>query len=64
MRQNIDSSDIHKISSQKGYHKPNKKDPTADSIPLNRPDETEHYPFPKRKRNVEKQQPKFSGVNK
>jgi starch synthase len=63
-RQNIDSSDIHKISSQKGYHKPNKKDSTADSIPLERPDEQNIIRFPKRKRDVEKQQPKIHRVNK
>jgi hypothetical protein len=62
-RQNIDSSDIYKISSQKGYHKPNKKAPTADSIPLERPDEQNIIRFPKRKRGVEKQQPKINRVN-
>lgn len=63
-RQNIDSSDINEILSQKGYHKPNKKDPTADSILLDRPDEPNIIRFPKRKRNVEKQQPKLHRVNK
>ncbi len=62
-RQNIDSSDIHKISSQKGYHKPNKKDSAADSIPLERPDGRNVIRFPKRKGDVEKQQPKTHRVN-
>jgi len=63
-RQNIDSSDIHKISSQKGYHKPNKIDPTADSIPLGHPDEQNIIRFPKRKMAVEKQQSKLNQANK
>jgi starch synthase len=62
-RQNIDSSDIYEIPSQKGYHNPNKKAPTADSIPLERPDEQNIIRFPKRKRGVEKQQPKINRVN-
>ena len=62
-RQNIGSSDIHEISSQKGYHKPNKKAPTADSIPLERPDEQNIIRFPKRKEGVEKQQPKIHRGN-
>jgi starch synthase/alpha-amylase len=62
-RQNVDSSDINEISSQKGYQKPNKKDPTADSSPLERPDEQNIIRFPKRKRDVKKQQPKIHRVN-
>jgi starch synthase/alpha-amylase len=60
-RQNIDSPDIHKMSDQKGYHKPNKKDPTADSIPLERPVGQNIIRFPKRKRNNEKRQSKLQG---
>jgi starch synthase len=62
-RQSNDSSDIYKISSQKGYHKPNKKDSTADSIPLERPDGQNVIRFPKRKRGIEKQQPKIHRGN-
>ena len=62
-RQNIDFSDIHKVSGQKGYHKPNKKDSMADSIPLERPDGQNIIRFPKRKGDVEKQQPKTHRVN-
>ena len=62
-RQDIDSSDIHKISSQKGYHKPYKKDSIPDSIPSERPDEQNIIRFPKRKRDVEKQQSKLYRVN-
>jgi starch synthase len=63
-RQNVDSSDIHKISNQKGYHKPNKKDPTPDSIPLERPDGQNIIRFPKRKKDIEKQQSKLHQVKK
>ena len=63
-RQDIDASDIHKISSQKGYHKPNKKDPAADSIPLERPDGQNIIRFPKIKGDVEKQQPNIHQANK
>jgi len=62
--QNIDSSDLNESSSEKDYHKPNKKDPTADSIELECPDERNIIRFPKRKRDVEKQQPKIHRVNK
>lgn len=60
-RQNIDASDINKISSRKDYHVPNKKDPTAVNIPLKRPDKQIIIRFPKRKWNVEKEQSKLHG---
>jgi len=62
-RQDIDSSIIHKISSQKIYHKTNKKDSTTDSIPSERPDEQNIIRFPKRKRDEEKQRSKLFRVN-
>jgi len=62
-RQNIDSSNIHKISSQKVYHKPNIKDSTADSITIERLDEQNIIRFPKRKRDEEKQRSKLFRVN-
>jgi starch synthase len=62
-RQNVDSPDIHKISSQKGYHKPESKVPTADRFILERPDKQNIIRFPKRKGNVEKQQHKKHRVN-
>ncbi len=57
-RQNIDSSDIHKNLGQKGYHKSDGKDPNVDRFILERPIKQNIIRFPKRKRNVEKQQPK------
>jgi starch synthase/alpha-amylase len=57
-RLNGDSSDIHSLSSQKGYHKPNKKDPASLRFPLVSPDARNIIRFPKRRRNVEKQRPK------
>jgi starch synthase len=57
-RQNIDASNIHNISSQKGYHKPNRKDPATLMFPLVSPDARNIIRFPKRRRDVEKQRPK------
>jgi starch synthase len=63
-RQSNDSSDIYKISSQKGYQKPNQKDQTANRLPIGPPDGQNIIRFPKRKRGVAKQQPKIRRVNK
>jgi starch synthase len=61
-RQNIDSSDIHKISTKEEQHKPAIEEMMSDSIPLERLDEQNIIRFPKRKRNVEKQQSKLNRV--
>ena len=63
-RQSIDSSDIHKISTKEEHHKPAIEEMVSDSIPLERPEELNIIRFPKRKRDVEKQQPKIHQVNK
>jgi starch synthase/alpha-amylase len=63
-RQHVDFSDIHDISSQNHHQKSNKKYPTTDTIPLERPDEQNVIRFPKRKRGVEKKQPKILLINK
>ena len=57
-RQNFDSHDIHKTSSQKGYHKPIRNDPATLRFPLVSPDGRNIIRFPKRHRVVEKQKPK------
>ena len=62
-RQNIDSSDINKISNKEEHHKPAAEEPMSDSISLERPDEQNIIRFPKRKRGVEKQQSKSLRVN-
>jgi starch synthase len=57
-RQNFDVPDVHNISNQKGYHKPNRKDPAALRFPLVSPDGRNIIRFPKRHRAVEKQRSK------
>jgi starch synthase len=62
-RENIDSPDIRNISSQKGYHKPNRKDPKTHRFPLEHPDARNIIRFPKRHRDVEKQRLQKYRVN-
>jgi starch synthase len=54
-RQNFDSSDIHKISSQRTYRKTNRKEPAPHMCPLVSPDGRNIIHFPKRHRVIEKQ---------
>jgi starch synthase/alpha-amylase len=63
-RQNIDSSEVNRISDQKDCHHPNMEDTAADSIPLERPDKQNIIRFPKGKWDVEKQQPKIYRAKK
>ena len=56
--QNIDSSDIRNIPSQKGYHKPNRKDPRTLRSPFVSPEARNIIRFPKKYNDVEKQRPK------
>jgi hypothetical protein len=63
-RQDIDASAGNTISARKNYHQPDKKDPKAGTLPLERSDEKNIIRFPERKRGGEKHRPKLHQANK
>jgi starch synthase/alpha-amylase len=62
-RQNTDAFDINKISGKEEHHKAAVEEPMSDSIPSEGMDEQNIIRFPKKKRDVEKQQSKSFRVN-
>jgi len=63
-RQNIDSSDVHKILTKEEHHKPTIDYLVSDSILLERPVDQNIIRFPKRKKDMEKQQSKLHQAKK